>query len=157
LGTTIPAVAGIGRNLKRLREARGISQTAIARAAETTEPTVNRWERNQKIDPKVSTVLRLALALDCSVEDLVVELNEDYDQWRKTHPVTGGPQIDGALALEVTPAMLPSEPHRRLAFLLGYYKPEDLSLIVEEAKDILDRAIEERRGRGREPRSPEGD
>jgi transcriptional regulator with XRE-family HTH domain len=150
-------VAGIGRNLKRIREEKDISQTDIARGLRTTSGQVNKWERKERIDPKASSLLRLAVALECSVEDLVGGMDPDYDRWRETQAVRPQDETGLALSPEVKTDMLPSESHRRLAFLLGYYRPEDLALIVDDAKEILDKAIEERRARGRSPHGAEDD
>jgi transcriptional regulator with XRE-family HTH domain len=88
LGARIPAVASaFARNLKRLRDAAGLSQEELAQAAHSTQPAVAKWEAHPNPDPHISTVLRLAAALEVSVDALVVGMFEDYDRPRLTRPV----------------------------------------------------------------------
>lgn len=77
------AVAGIGETLKptpfqvelcrrvKVAKANGTSIRAIARNAGLDHVTILNLMRDTALDPALSTVERLALALDCSVADLI--------------------------------------------------------------------------------------
>jgi transcriptional regulator with XRE-family HTH domain len=52
-----------GEALKRLREARGLSQRQLALAAGVDQATVNRLESGARLDPRAITVARIGLVL----------------------------------------------------------------------------------------------
>jgi len=60
----------LGRRLKQLRTARGISQAALATKAKITREYVNKLEAGL-YDPTLGVVRRLAKALKVSVAELV--------------------------------------------------------------------------------------
>lgn len=59
-----------GARLRELRQKRGMTQEQLAAAADTAGPYVSDMERGIKV-PSLTTIIRLALALDCKVTDLV--------------------------------------------------------------------------------------
>ena len=59
-----------------LRLRKGWSQAELARRAETSQPYIARLERGQ-VDPQVSTVRKLALALAMPIAELVEAISED--------------------------------------------------------------------------------
>jgi DNA-binding XRE family transcriptional regulator len=59
--------------LKRLRDERGMSQTKLARAADLPSDTIRALEQSRNVDPKFSTVIKLARALGVSIDDLAAE------------------------------------------------------------------------------------
>lgn len=56
--------------MARLRTARGLSQEGLARTAGIASVTVSKLEQGRITDPRLGTVLAVATALGCSVEDL---------------------------------------------------------------------------------------
>jgi transcriptional regulator with XRE-family HTH domain len=60
----------IGDRLKSLRTAKGLSQVALARASGLSLGVVTQMEQGLARDPRISTVLALAEALGCSLDDL---------------------------------------------------------------------------------------
>lgn len=60
----------LGRNLKRIRTTRGISQGDIARSLEVSRGFVSNIE-NGKTNPTLSTISKLAKALGVSVDQLL--------------------------------------------------------------------------------------
>lgn len=66
------AMGTIGENVRRLREAAGLSQDQLAEAARTTQSTIDRIEReevaNSRFLPRIAGVLRVSLS----------ELDESY-------------------------------------------------------------------------------
>ncbi len=60
----------IGEQVRRIREARGLSQTDLARRMATSQSAIARLEAGG-VDPKVGTLERLTRALNA---DLILEL-----------------------------------------------------------------------------------
>ena len=65
----IPAVKTFGPKLKECRLAAGLSQKQLAEKIGRTQVDVNRWEGGRC--PNALILKRLALALGCSMDDLV--------------------------------------------------------------------------------------
>jgi transcriptional regulator with XRE-family HTH domain len=63
-------VVHIGENLKKARFRAGLTQAELAEKAGTTQTTVARIERDA-VQPEVTTVRKLAKALDASIADLL--------------------------------------------------------------------------------------
>lgn len=59
-----------GARLREMRQKRGMTQEQLAAAADTAGPYVSDMERGIKV-PSLTTIIRLAIALDCKVTDLV--------------------------------------------------------------------------------------
>jgi transcriptional regulator with XRE-family HTH domain len=57
-------------NLRRFREAAGLTQMQLANRAEMDMAEISRLERGTR-DPRLSTIVRVALALEVTLEDLV--------------------------------------------------------------------------------------
>lgn len=65
MSTTIDIASGV----KRAREARHLTQAALAEAAETSPETISRVERGM-LEPSASLLARLALALGTTMDSL---------------------------------------------------------------------------------------
>ncbi|HPH52414.1 MAG: helix-turn-helix transcriptional regulator [Patescibacteria group bacterium] len=61
----------IGKNIKRLRQEKGISQDKLSKLADISLNTVVKMELNQSPNPTLETIQKLAKALDVSLDDLV--------------------------------------------------------------------------------------
>jgi len=59
-----------GRRLRELREKHGVTQHALAAASGLTEAYISNMENGFAV-PSLTTVLRIAVALDCKVTTLV--------------------------------------------------------------------------------------
>jgi transcriptional regulator with XRE-family HTH domain len=59
----------IGKNLRRVREERLMTQQEVATAADLNLSTVMRIE-NDRVEPRFSTIRRLANALDVNAREL---------------------------------------------------------------------------------------
>lgn len=55
-------------NLVRMRKERKLSQEGVARRSGLATVTISKLEEGRSCDPRVSTVRKLAKALDCSLE-----------------------------------------------------------------------------------------
>lgn len=64
-----------GARLRELREQRGETQRSLAEAAGCPHPFINEMEHGRKV-PSLTTLIRLAIALQCKVTDLVEVFNE---------------------------------------------------------------------------------
>jgi transcriptional regulator with XRE-family HTH domain len=68
---TIPGVAGdLGRNLRRARERRDLTQEQVAERSGVHATEVSRIEAGKR-DPKVSTLERLAAAVEVAPSELL--------------------------------------------------------------------------------------
>ena len=65
-----PAVAYIGKTLKDKRIRAGFTQQELADASGLTQTTIARIE-NDRTEPEVSTLRKLAKALDITISDLL--------------------------------------------------------------------------------------
>lgn len=64
------------KNLKLIRNSRGISQQTLANAIGTTQQSVNMYE-NHKIEPDISTLIALADYFDVTVDYLIGRTDEN--------------------------------------------------------------------------------
>ena len=61
----------LDKNIKRLREARGLSQEKLARLADVANNTLIKMESGENKNPTLETLKKVAKALDVTVEDLI--------------------------------------------------------------------------------------
>ena len=59
-----------GERLRDIRQRRDVTQAALARVAGMSEAYISNMEHGLKV-PSLTTILRLAVALNCKVMDLV--------------------------------------------------------------------------------------
>jgi transcriptional regulator with XRE-family HTH domain len=67
----------LGRRVKQLREAAGLSQQALAAAAGLSISVVTQLEQGAKADPRVSTAAALAAALGVTMDELLATASEE--------------------------------------------------------------------------------
>ena len=60
----------VGKNIKHLREAKGMTQEQLAEKLNVTRQAVSNWE-NEKTQPDIDTLHRISQELDASVEELI--------------------------------------------------------------------------------------
>lgn len=61
----------IGKNLKKLRQEKGISQDRLSKLADLSLNTVVTVESDANPNPTIETLTRIAKALDVGVDDLI--------------------------------------------------------------------------------------
>ncbi len=61
----------IGKNIKRLRQTKGISQDKLSKLADVSLQTIVKMELDDKPNPTIETVQKIAKALDISIDDLM--------------------------------------------------------------------------------------
>lgn len=65
------AQLSIGARVKRVREARGLTQAGLAKKARVTQGFISQLESGVRQNPGVLPVLRIAKALKISITELV--------------------------------------------------------------------------------------
>ena len=60
----------VARNLKRIRERRGMSQETVAAQLHTTRQTISNWERGQT-NPSIDDLMKLAGFFQVGVDELI--------------------------------------------------------------------------------------
>jgi len=61
----------LSKNVKRLREAKGLSQEKLARLADVANNTLIKMETGENKNPTLETLKKVAQALEVSVDDLI--------------------------------------------------------------------------------------
>jgi len=61
----------ITKTLRKLREAKGLSQEKLARLADVANNTIIKIEAGKNQNPTLDTLKKIAKALDVSVDDLI--------------------------------------------------------------------------------------
>jgi len=61
----------IGKNIKRRRQEKGLSQDKLSKLSDLSLNTVVKIELNDSANPTIETIQRIAKALDVSVDDLL--------------------------------------------------------------------------------------
>jgi transcriptional regulator with XRE-family HTH domain len=71
--------AVIGENLEELRRRQGLTQEQIAARAGVKQAQYSKWETGRAV-PKPASLLRLAVAFQVTVDNILAGLNHDYDR-----------------------------------------------------------------------------
>ncbi len=61
----------IGKNIKRFRQDKGLSQDKLSKLADLSLNTVVKIELDESPNPTIETIQRIAKALNVSVDDLL--------------------------------------------------------------------------------------
>ena len=61
----------LSKNLKKLREQKGLSQDRLAKLADVANNTIIKIEQGENINPTLETLKKVAKALEISVDDLI--------------------------------------------------------------------------------------
>lgn len=83
-------VATFGENVRRLRKQAGLRANKLAEILNVTPPVVSAWERDRGGLPETPTLLKMAKAFDCSIDELLVGIDPAYDaivRRRATAPI----------------------------------------------------------------------
>jgi len=60
----------LARNLKKLREKKGLSQDRLAKLADVTNNTIIKIEQGENINPTLATLKKITKALGVSLDEL---------------------------------------------------------------------------------------
>lgn len=98
----------VGKNIKSFREQKNITQTELAEKLNVTRQAVSNWE-NEKTEPDIDTLQKIASALDVSVEELIYGRKREvkmikkvYHNYNTTENVTKGLSFGAALAMIIS-------------------------------------------------------
>ena len=64
-------MSAIGKNIKRFRQEKGLSQDKLSKMADLSLNTVVKIELDDSPNPTIETIQRIAKALEVSVDDLL--------------------------------------------------------------------------------------
>ncbi len=64
-------MSAIGKNIKKLREQREISQDRLSKLADISSNTVAKLELDDSSNPTIETLQKIAKALNVKVDDLI--------------------------------------------------------------------------------------
>lgn len=81
-GYALPVSSRIGTNLRGLRRERQLTQEQLADKAGLKQSEVSKYERGTK--PEVKNLVKLASALEVSLDRLVIGVDERYDLLRQS-------------------------------------------------------------------------
>lgn len=65
----------LAKNLRKLRERKGLSQDRLAKLADVANNTIIKIEQGKNINPTLDTLKKMAKALEVSVDDLIGYVN----------------------------------------------------------------------------------
>ncbi len=61
----------LSKNLKKLREKKGLSQDRLAKLADIANNTIIKIEQGENMNPRLDTLKKIAKALEVKVDDLI--------------------------------------------------------------------------------------
>jgi len=61
----------LAKNLKKLRERKGLSQDRLAKLADVANNTIIKIEQGENINPTLDTLKKIAKSLEISIDDLL--------------------------------------------------------------------------------------
>jgi len=61
----------LSRNLKKLRDKKGLSQDRLAKLADIANNTIIKIEQGDNVNPRLDTLKKIAKALEVSVDELI--------------------------------------------------------------------------------------
>ena len=64
-------MSNISKNLRKVREKKGLSQERLARLADVANNTIIKIEAGKNQNPTLDTLQKISKALDISVDDLI--------------------------------------------------------------------------------------
>lgn len=94
----------VGKNIKKAREEKGLTQEAMAEMLSVTRQAVSNWE-NEKTQPDVETLDRIAQTLGVDIERLIYGNERKYTIEKHYHTeksVTNGVTFGAVLAMVIS-------------------------------------------------------
>jgi len=61
----------LSKNLRKLRDKKGLSQDKLAKLADIANNTIIKIEQGENVNPRLDTLKKIAKALDVSVDELI--------------------------------------------------------------------------------------
>jgi transcriptional regulator with XRE-family HTH domain len=75
--------SNIAKNIKRLRQEKGISQDRLSKLADLSLNTVVNIEAGNNPNPTIETLEKIAGALKVSIDKLFKKIDLIYEKWNK--------------------------------------------------------------------------
>lgn len=100
------AVASIGQAIKQRRKGLDLTQIQFGRKLGMSQSSVSQWETGET-KPDAEQLIRIAIILKCSVDDLALDADPEYRKHRErsvTYPVTGIVVKGGAPEIQSPPS-----------------------------------------------------
>ena len=94
----------VGNNIKKVREEKGLTQEQLAERLNVTRQAVSNWE-NEKTQPDIETLDRIASALDVDIERLIYGKERKFTIEKHYHTektVTNGVTFGAVLAMVIS-------------------------------------------------------
>lgn len=114
--------SSFGEHLQNLRKARGLTQTQLAEAAETTQRAVSYYETEAGFPP-APAVIRLAKALNVTTDELLAlkppnaaPVEDDPEarrQWKRFQMITALPERDQKAVIRLISSLVAGSPLRK--------------------------------------------
>lgn len=109
----------VARNLKRIRERRGMSQETVAAQLHTTRQTISNWERGQT-NPSIDDLMKLAEFFQVHVDELIYPDSESRSRF-------WGPNLGGAVFGVLMGSVVT---YLALQVLFDRWEPLELAVVV---------------------------
>ncbi len=94
----------VGKNIKKFRQNKGMTQEQLAENLNVTRQAVSNWE-NEKTEPDVETLQRISEVLDVTVEELIYGTKQERTtiiNKNTVKNVTKGLSFGSALAMVIS-------------------------------------------------------
>jgi len=65
-------VQSLAKNIKKYRQKSGMSQDKLSKLAGVNLHTITKIESGATLDPRVKTIKKIAAALGCSIDELLI-------------------------------------------------------------------------------------
>lgn len=91
----------VGKNIKKFREGKGMSQEQLAEKLSVTRQAVSNWE-NGKTEPDIETLHGISVALEVTVEEIIYGEGKKSPVVTVTKNVTKGLSFGAALAMIIS-------------------------------------------------------
>ena len=126
----------LGKNVKRLRKARGMNQTSLAQAARTRPTTISAIENGINPNPGWDLLGRIAIVLNSCIHDLT-QPEVSQDQYSESDPIPGGLRQLMQKQKELLALSEPRISLKELDWLAKTPQPEGREVTAEEYLTIL--------------------
>lgn len=127
----------VGENIARLREQRGLSQVGLADLLKVRQPSVAKWEKGK--NPSAKTLVKIAKALRCSVDDFFEDVDVEYENQRRQRRPADEQQRPDEKAITVVAEFNPTPDERELLQMLRHLSDQAQTFYLDFMRDFVRR------------------
>lgn len=127
----------VGENIARLREQRGLSQVGLADLLKVRQPSVAKWEKGK--NPCAKTLVKIAKALRCSVDDFFDDVDAEYENQRQQRRPSVEQQRPDDTAIAVAAEFNPTADERELLQMLRHLSEQAQAFYLDFMRDFIRR------------------